>query len=75
MTRYRNRALKASAALWLLVLLADAAWVATSGAAAVAATVLTLCVLVSAALLAKFMLNLREQQPAPVRVRAQQRRR
>ncbi|GAA2622637.1 hypothetical protein GCM10010399_62360 [Dactylosporangium fulvum] len=75
MTRYRNRALKATAALWLLVLLADAAWVATSGAAAVAATVLALCVVVSAVLLGRFVLNLREQEPAPVRVRTGQRRR
>ena len=74
MTRYRNRALKASAVLWLLVLLVDAGWVATSGAAAVAATVLAVCVVVSAALLGRFLLSMREQEPVPVRVRAQRRR-
>jgi hypothetical protein len=74
MTRYRNRALKASAALWLLVLLADAGWVATSGAAAMAAAVLAVCVVISAALLGRFLVNLRAPEPVPVRVRAQRRR-
>ena len=75
MTRYRNRTLKASAVLWLLVLLADAGWVATSGAAAVAATVLAVCVVGAAALIARAMLDVREPEPAPVRVRSQPRRR
>jgi hypothetical protein len=69
MSRYRNRVLKATAAMWLLVLLADAGWVATSRAALTAATVLAVCVVLSAALFYKFMQNLREDEAVPVRVR------
>ena len=75
MTRYRNRTLKASAGLWLIVLLADAGWVVSSGAAAVAATVLAVCVIGAAALIARAMLNVREPEPVPVRVRTQPQRR
>jgi hypothetical protein len=74
MSRYRNRVMKATAAMWLLVLLADAGWVATSRAALTAATVLAVCVVMSAALLYKFMQNLREGEPVPVRVRGTDRR-
>jgi membrane protein implicated in regulation of membrane protease activity len=69
MSRYRNRVLKATAAMWLLVLLADAGWVATSRAALTAATVLAVCVVLSAALFYKFMQNLREDEAVPVQVR------
>ncbi|MEU7868179.1 hypothetical protein [Dactylosporangium sp. NPDC049140] len=75
MSRYRNRVLKATAAMWLLVLLADAGWVATSRAALTAATVLGVCVVLSAALLHKFMQNLREDEAVPVRARGNDRRR
>jgi hypothetical protein len=71
MSRYRNRVLKATAAMWLLVLLADAGWVATSRAALTAAVVLAVCVVISAALLGRFVQNLPE--PQPVRVREQRR--
>ncbi|WP_432981710.1 hypothetical protein [Dactylosporangium sp. CA-233914] len=74
MSRYRNRVLKATAVMWLLVLLADAGWVATSRAALTAATVLAVCVVISAALLHKFMQNLRDDEPVPVRVRDDRRR-
>jgi hypothetical protein len=69
MSRYRNRVLKASAALWLLVLLADAGWVATSRAALTAATLLAVCVVISAALFGRFVANIREPEPVPVRIR------
>lgn len=71
MSRYRNRVLKATAAMWLLVLLADAGWVATSRAALTAAVVLAVCVVISAVLLGRFVQNLPE--PQPVRVREQRR--
>jgi hypothetical protein len=71
MSRYRNRVLKATAAMWLLVLLADAGWVVTSRAAVAAATVLAVCVVISAALLGKFVQNL--PAPQPIRVREQRR--
>jgi hypothetical protein len=74
MSRYRNRVLKASAALWLLVLLADAGWVATSRAALTAATVLAVCVVISAGLLGRFMVNIRQPEPVPVRIRNDRRR-
>ena len=69
MSRYRNRVMKATAAMWLLVLLADAGWVATSRAALTAATVLAVCVVASAVLLVKFVQNLPGRDPVPVRVR------
>lgn len=69
MSRYRNRVLKATAAMWLLVLLADAGWVATSRAALTAAALLGVCVVISAVLLGRFMANLRDPEPIPVRVR------
>ncbi|WP_432832573.1 hypothetical protein [Dactylosporangium sp. CA-092794] len=75
MSRYRNRVLKATAAMWLLVLLVDAGWVATSRAALTAATVLAVCVVISAALFGKFVQNLPAREPAPVRVRGNDRRR
>ncbi|HTJ38698.1 MAG TPA: hypothetical protein VL738_36170 [Dactylosporangium sp.] len=68
MSRYRNRVLKATAAMWLLVLLADAGWVATSRAALTAATVLAVCVVISAVLFGRFVQNLPE--PQPVRAKA-----
>jgi hypothetical protein len=74
MSRYRNRVLKATAAMWLLVLLADAGWVATSRAALTAATVLGVCVVLSAALFHKFMQNLRADEAVPVRIRGNDRR-
>ncbi|GAA2329351.1 hypothetical protein [Dactylosporangium salmoneum] len=74
MSRYRNRVLKATAAMWLLVLLADAGWVATSRAALTAATVLAVCVVVSAVLLGKFVQNLPRPEPAPIRIRNDRRR-
>ncbi|WP_433081403.1 hypothetical protein ACQP2P_44630 [Dactylosporangium sp. CA-139114] len=74
MSRYRNRVLKATAAMWLLVLLADAGWVATSRAALTAATVLAVCVVLSAALFYKFVQNLRDDEPVPVRVPGNDRR-
>ncbi|MGI5245993.1 hypothetical protein [Dactylosporangium sp. CA-139066] len=67
MSRYRNRVLKGTAAMWLLVLLADAGWVATSRAALTAATVLAVCVVISAALFGRFVHNLPDPQPVPAR--------
>ena len=69
MTRYRNRMLKASAALWALVLLADAGWVATSRAALTAAVFLGVCVVISAVLFGRYVQNLHDSEPAPARVR------
>ncbi|MEV8510768.1 hypothetical protein [Dactylosporangium sp. NPDC051484] len=74
MSRYRNRVMKATAAMWLLVLLADAGWVATSRAALTAVTVLAACVVVSAALFGRFVRDLPEREPVPVRVRDDRRR-
>jgi hypothetical protein len=74
MSRYRNRVLKASAAMWLLVLLADAGWVATSRAALAAATLLAVCVVISAALFGRFVANLPEPEPIPVPIRNDRRR-
>ncbi|MFG2043397.1 hypothetical protein [Dactylosporangium sp. NPDC048998] len=74
MSRYRNRVMKATAVMWLLVLLADAGWVATSRAALTAATVLAVCVVISAALFGKFVQNLPEREAVPVRVRDDRRR-
>ncbi|MER7006909.1 hypothetical protein ABT297_28265 [Dactylosporangium sp. NPDC000555] len=68
MSRYRNRVMKATAAMWLLVLLVDVGWVATSRAALTAATVLVVCVVISAALLGRFVRSLPEREPVPVRV-------
>jgi hypothetical protein len=39
MTGYRSRATKPGAALWLLIVLADAGWAASSGTAALLGTV------------------------------------
>ncbi|GAA3449523.1 hypothetical protein [Dactylosporangium matsuzakiense] len=66
MSRYRNRVLKATAAMWLLVLLADAGWVASSRTALTAATVLAVCVVLSGVLFYKFMQNLRDGEPVAV---------
>ncbi|MFI5915632.1 hypothetical protein [Dactylosporangium sp. NPDC051541] len=68
MSRYRNRVLKATAAMWLLVLLADAGWVASSRTALTAATVLAVCVVLSGVLFYKFMQNLRDSEPLPARI-------
>ena len=69
MSRYRNRMLKASAALWALVLLADAGWVATSRAALTASVFLAVCVVISAVLFGRYLRNLEESEPAPAQVR------
>ena len=69
MSRYRNRVLKATAAMWLLVLLADVGWVATSRAALIAATVLAVCVVISAVLLVRFVQNIPTREPVPLRIR------
>jgi hypothetical protein len=69
MSRYRNRVLKATAAMWLFVLLADVGWVATSRAALIAATVLAVCVVISAVLLVRFAQNIPNREPVPLRVR------
>jgi hypothetical protein len=68
MSGYRHRAGKPSAALWLLVVLADAGWAATSGTVAIAGTLAVL----SLAALAMIVVLARGMSPshAPVRVRA-----
>jgi hypothetical protein len=66
MSGYRNRAAKPTAALWLLVVLADAAWAVNSGTVALFGS---LAILTMAALL---FLVARGMTPSrqPVRVRA-----
>ena len=63
MSRYRNRGLKASAALWLIVLLT---WAATAGAAALVAGATVVCLAFAAVLLSR----VRAAAPTPVRVRS-----
>jgi hypothetical protein len=69
MSGYRIRTGKATAALWLLVVLADAAWVVTSGTAVLFGT---LAIVTVAALL---VLVVRTATPPrePIRVRARAR--
>jgi len=69
MSRYRNRMLKASAALWLLVLLADAGWAATSRAALTASVFMAVCVVISAVLFGKYVQNLRDSEAVATPIR------
>lgn len=66
MSGYRNRTSKATAALWLLVVVADAAWAVTSGTAALLGTLALVTVAALLVLVARNVTPPRE----PVRVRA-----
>jgi hypothetical protein len=66
MSGYRNRASKATGALWLLIVFADAAWAVTSGAAVVFGALAVVTVAALLVLVARNVTSPRE----PVRVRA-----
>jgi hypothetical protein len=71
MSGYRNRAAKPTAALWLLVVLADAAWAVNSGTVALFGTLAILTMAAMVVLVARGMAPSR--QPVRVRARADQR--
>jgi hypothetical protein len=66
MTGYRNRTGKATGALWLLVVLADAAWAVNSVPAVLFGTLASVTVVALFVLVARTVMSPRE----PVRVRA-----
>jgi hypothetical protein len=66
MTGYRSRATKPCAALWLLIVLADAGWAATTGTAAALGTV----ALLTMAGLVVLAVRLIPPAERPVRARA-----
>lgn len=69
MSGYRTRTGKATVTLWLLVVLADAAWAATSATAALVGTL----AVVTVATLLVFVARAVAPPRAPVRVRARAR--
>ncbi len=69
MSGYRTRTGKATITLWLLVVLADAAWAATSATAALVGTLAIVTVAVLLVLVARAATPSRE----PIRVRARAR--
>lgn len=68
MSGYRTRTGKATITLWLLVVLADAAWAVTSGTAALLGTLALVTVAALLVLVARTVAPSR--QPVRVRVRA-----
>jgi hypothetical protein len=69
MSGYRTRTGKATITLWLLVVLADAAWAVTSGTAALLGTLALVTVAALLVLVARTVSSSRQ----PVRVRARAR--
>jgi hypothetical protein len=66
MSGYRNRTSKATGALWLLVVVADAVWAITSGTAALLGT---LAIVTVGALLVLVARNVAPREPVRVRAR------